>query len=75
MEISVIIPTWNRADLVQRAVSSALNQTREPKEVIVVDDGSDDDTRERLAADFPQARVLAQSNKGVSAARNHGIKK
>ncbi|MGI9318551.1 MAG: glycosyltransferase family 2 protein [bacterium] len=74
MEISVIIPTWNRSDLVQRAVNSALNQTKEPKEVIVVDDGSDDDTRERIAADFPHIRMLVQSNKGVSAARNHGIR-
>lgn len=74
MEISVVIPTWNRADLVHRAVKSVINQTLPAAEVIVVDDGSDDNTKERVARDFPEAVVLTQTNQGVSSARNHGIR-
>ncbi|MGB5708918.1 MAG: glycosyltransferase [Arenicellales bacterium] len=74
MEISVVIPTWNRVDLVRRALNSVLNQTLAPAEVIVVDDGSDDNTIERVARDFPEAVVLTQTNQGVSSARNRGIR-
>ena len=71
-KVSVIIPTFNRAKLVQRAIKSVLNQTIKPYEIIVVDDGSTDDTLEVLK-NYP-IKVLTQKNKGVSSARNLGIK-
>ena len=72
--ISVIIPTFNRAWALKRAVDSALAQDYEQKEIIVVDDGSTDDTQALLAGYKEQIRVLTQENKGVSAARNFGIR-
>lgn len=71
--ISVIIPTYNRARLVCRAVASALAQTHPAVEVIVVDDGSTDDTAGRLAAYGARIRLLRQANAGVCAARNAGM--
>jgi glycosyltransferase involved in cell wall biosynthesis len=70
--VSVIIPTYNSAALVTAAVQSALAQTLPPAEVIVVDDGSIDDTRQRLST--YRARYLHQLNQGVAAARNHGLR-
>jgi glycosyltransferase involved in cell wall biosynthesis len=74
MRVSVIIPTFNCARLVVEAVHSALVQTHAPAEVIVVDDGSTDETRERLAALPPPVHYIRQSNQGVAAARNRGIR-
>ncbi|WP_319779132.1 glycosyltransferase family A protein [Maridesulfovibrio sp.] len=73
-KVSVIIPTYNRAAQICRAVDSVLAQTFNDFECMVVDDGSTDDTAERLAdyAD-PRLRVFRQENMGVSAARNNGI--
>lgn len=73
--VSVIIPTRDRAKLVSRAVASVLGQTHRALDVIVVDDGSTDDTRERLARhNDPRLRVLGHSlSRGVSAARNTGL--
>lgn len=70
----MIIPTWNRRDLVVRAIDSVLAQTRPVEEIIVVDDGSTDGTGEHLAERFGE-RVLCvrQDNAGVSAARNRGL--
>ncbi len=73
--ISVIIPTYNRADLVERAVQSALNQTWPASEIIVVDDGSRDNTRAVLAPFRDRIEYIHQENKGVSIARNHAIQK
>lgn len=73
--ISVIIPTFNRAWTLKRAVDSALAQDYPYREIIVVDDGSTDGTREILAEYSDKIRVLVQENKGVSAARNLGIQK
>jgi len=72
--VSIIIPTYNRAHIVLRAVASALFQTHRNIEVLVVDDGSTDNTLEVLAelAD-PRLRVLTQENQGVSVARNNGL--
>ena len=71
---SFIIPTYNRADLLQAAVASLLAQTRGDLEVIVVDDGSTDDTAAVIQPFLADRRLryLTQTNQGRSAARNHG---
>ncbi len=70
--VSVIIPTFNRAWILLEAIESVLSQTFENYELIVVDDGSTDNTR-LLLESFKDIRVVSQDNKGVSAARNQGI--
>ncbi|MCD6265929.1 MAG: glycosyltransferase family 2 protein [Deltaproteobacteria bacterium] len=73
--VSVIIPTFNRSEKVVRAVSSVLNQDFRDFEVIVVDDGSIDNTHEALSKYMSAIKYIRQSeNMGVSAARNRGIK-
>jgi len=72
--ITVIIPTYNRSVLLVEAVESVLCQQVDGVEVIVVDDGSDDDTRQRLGPFLPRIRYLYQEHAGVSAARNAGIR-
>jgi glycosyltransferase involved in cell wall biosynthesis len=79
--VSVIIPTYNRSALVLDAMDSVLAQTYRPIELLVVDDGSTDGTREAIetwrqkcAADATiRLRYLHQENHGVSAARNYGL--
>ncbi len=71
--VSAIIPTYNRAPLLKRALDSVYAQTCQPDEVIVVDDGSSDSTRYMINDYFPNVRYLHQHNAGVSAARNYGI--
>lgn len=74
--VSIIIPTYNRSRLLARAVKSVLNQTYQNFELIIVDDGSTDDTRE-IVAGFNDKRiryVRHEENKGEAAARNTGIK-
>lgn len=73
LSVSVIIPTFNRAALVTQAIDSALSQTRVPEEVIVVDDGSTDETPDLLAQYGRSIRVIRQVNRGRSAARNAGL--
>lgn len=75
-KVSIIIPTYNHASYILEAVQSALEQDYPYKEVIVVDDGSTDNTRELLAPfiDAGQIRYQFQPNAGLSAARNTGIK-
>lgn len=72
MTISVVIPCYNRAHLVGDAIRSALAQTVQPSEIIVVDDGSKDGS-EAIASGFSGVRCLRQTNAGPSAARNAGI--
>lgn len=71
--VSVIIPTYNRAPLLTDALESVLRQTYAPLEIIVVDDGSTDDTP-RIALDCGDpVRLFSQNNRGPAAARNLGI--
>ena len=73
-ETSVIIPTWNRRDMVARAIDSVLAQTRPVEEIIVVDDGSSDGTGEYLVQRYGERiTCVRQDNAGVSAARNRGL--
>jgi glycosyltransferase involved in cell wall biosynthesis len=74
MQISVIIPSFNRAHTLARALQSVYDQTSPVEEVILVDDGSSDDSAAMIAREFPEVEVIHQSNSGVSAARNRGIK-
>lgn len=78
--VSVIIPTWQRARLLGRAVESVLAQTWRPIQLVVVNDGSDDGTDEALEGLRPRAldagvdaTFVRQSHRGVSAARNAGL--
>jgi glycosyltransferase involved in cell wall biosynthesis len=73
LDVSVVIPTYNRSATLRRALKSVLAQTRRPDEVIVVDDGSTDDTAGWVERDFPRVTYIRQRNKGVSAARNRGV--
>ncbi len=73
INISVVIPSYNRRDLLKRALLSVYSQTLLPAEVAVIDDGSTDGTETMLRREFPQASYYYQENQGVSAARNLGI--
>jgi len=72
-KISVIIPTFNRGWVVREALDSVLEQDYRNFELIVVDDGSTDDTGSILSAYGQRLKVVTQPNRGVSAARNRGI--
>lgn len=71
--ISIVIPTYNRAGFIGRALDSALAQTYRPIEIVVVDDGSKDDTAARVSAYGDRVRYFYKDNGGVSAARNFGV--
>ena len=72
-EISVIIPTYNRCDLLKRAIKSVIKQTITPKEIIIVDNGSTDQTYQMVLSLFPEINYFIEKKRGVSAARNKGI--
>jgi glycosyltransferase involved in cell wall biosynthesis len=75
MNVSVLIPTYNRREHVARAIESVLAQTVPVFELIVIDDGSSDGTAELIRSHFgPRVILLRQDNTGVSAARNRGIR-
>ena len=71
--VSVIIPSYNRANYIGKAVESVLDQTFQDLEIIVVDDGSTDDTLNSLAVYKNHVRLLQQTNQGRSGARNTGV--
>ena len=73
MKISVVVPTYNRRELLKRALLSVFSQISLPAEVTVIDDGSTDGTELMLRREFPQVNYYYQENLGVSAARNLGI--
>lgn len=72
--ISVVVPVYNRASFLKEALESVFAQTLPPLEVIVIDDGSTDETRNLCQNQFPKIRYFYQENKGVSAARNLGVR-
>jgi glycosyltransferase involved in cell wall biosynthesis len=71
--ISVIIPTFNRARLLKKAIESVLNQSYQNFELIIIDDGSTDDTDKIVSEYSGRAAYIKQNNKGPAAARNLGI--
>lgn len=72
--VSVVIPTYDRAGVLSRAIDSALAQAVDDLEVVVVDDGSTDETRAVVAGyEDPALRYVRQANAGANAARNRGI--
>jgi glycosyltransferase involved in cell wall biosynthesis len=73
MKISVIIPAYNAAAFLPQSLQSVLDQSLQPEEIIVVDDGSTDDTATTAAAFSPRIRVLSIPNSKLGAARNFGV--
>ena len=73
MQISAVIPTFNRAHTLERAIRSVTNQSSAVNEIILIDDGSSDGSALRMKQAFPEIKLLRQDNQGVSAARNRGI--
>jgi glycosyltransferase involved in cell wall biosynthesis len=71
--VSVIIPTFNRANVISETIDSVLAQTYRDIEIIIVDDGSTDDTAKKLSIYGDRIRIVYQQNAGTSAARNRGI--
>src|SRR5215210_7479587 len=71
--VSVIIPCYNQAHFLGEAIESVLAQNHPRFEILVVDDGSTDDTSE-VAARYPEVRCLRQENRGLAAARNAGLR-
>lgn len=71
--VSVIIPTYNRADKLQAAIESALNQSYKNVEIIVIDDGSEDGTA-LLMQNYPTVEYIIQPHAGQATARNNGLK-
>ena len=73
--ISVVIPSYNRAYCIEKTIDSVLEQKRDDTEIILVDDGSTDNTRELVQNKYGnQVRYIYQENQGIPAARNTGIK-
>ena len=73
--VSVIIPTYNRADIILETIESVFNQTYQNFEIVIVDDGSSDNTKEVIEnLKNPRIKYIYQKNSGPSAARNNGIK-
>ncbi len=70
--VSVIIPTYNRAALIGRAIESAMGQTYPNKQIIVVDDGSTDNTA-RVVKEYPEVEYVYRPNGGQAAARTTGL--
>jgi glycosyltransferase involved in cell wall biosynthesis len=72
-DISVIIPTLDRCELLKRTLESVIKQTKKPREIIVVDNGSKDHTYEMVSSLFSNVIYLKENKKGVSVSRNKGI--
>jgi glycosyltransferase involved in cell wall biosynthesis len=70
---AVVLPSFNRETKIARALESILSQSAQPAEIIVVDDGSDDRTREIVQTFGSVVSLVSQTNRGASAARNVGL--
>ena len=73
MKISVIIPTFNRRKTLRRAIESVRNQSLSPFEILIIDDGSNDGTKEWVKESFQDIKYIYQNNQGVSSASVHSI--
>ena len=73
MIVSIIIPTYNRSHLITHSIESILRQTYKEYEIIVIDDGSTDDTETQLKKYSDQIKYIKQKNRGAGAARNQGL--
>lgn len=71
--VTIIIPTFNRCSLLNRALDSVYKQSYSNYEVIVIDDGSTDETAEMMQQNFPEVKYFIQNNRGVSSSRNKGL--
>src|SRR5450830_1529256 len=74
LEFSIVIPTYNRMKFLQQALDSVWAQTHDDYEIIVVDDGSTDGTKDYLASLDGRVKTVRQSNSGPAAARNLGVR-
>ena len=74
MNVSVVIPCFNRKKTLSRSIDSVVNQTYKPSEIIIVDDGSTDGTRDFILNSYPNIKYVFQPKQGVSSARNKGIR-
>lgn len=72
-QVSVVVPAYNAARYLGEAIASVLAQPHRPLDVVIVDDGSTDETAEVAAGFGPEVRVLRQENAGTAAARNRGL--
>lgn len=72
--VSVVIPTYNRKNVVRNAIESVLKQSFSDYELIVIDDGSADGTGDMIKSAYPSVKYVFQENAGASAARNQGIR-
>jgi glycosyltransferase involved in cell wall biosynthesis len=70
--VSVIIPTYNRGQVIKESIESAIQQTYKNMEIIVVDDGSSDDTK-AICEKYPKIKYIFQENSGASSARNNAL--
>ena len=73
-KVSVVIPTYNRADFISEAIESALAQTHRPIEIVIADDGSTDHTKDVLRKYESDIKYAFQPNGGLPSARNLGLK-
>ena len=74
-KISVIIPVFNGAKYIAEAINSVIHQTLQPFEIIVIDDGSTDETAEVVKKNFPQVHYYYKKNGGLSSSLNAGVEK
>lgn len=73
--ISIVVPTYNRKDYLRICLQALLNQSYTNNEIIVMDDGSTDDTCEMIKSEFPQVVYFYQENAGTAAAKNNAVTK
>jgi glycosyltransferase involved in cell wall biosynthesis len=73
MKFAVVVPTFNRKAVLRQCIEALAKQDYPDFEVIVVDDGSTDQTSEMIVDEFPKVRFLTQDHRGPAAARNRGV--